>query len=253
MLGSNVLEYSPAASIRLPNRLQVFQRNPESRRRLPLQIFVLKSAPGSAVGVIPTAAAARFWTSDLTILRESNERIGVTVETVVGPAVAGDITVTVGADSLVLIEPTGVNPANITDPNEQALSAAHPALANTIRVFFAGGLLTGNRGESAPDVDFAGRADVGTSFINGSTYGPYTVPHEVGHILTNKAFASNTGHYTAPVAPPGNRLRNDQNLMRNATSTVTGVTESKRLWDAPDQDGVNEFTTMRGSHYTRGF
>jgi hypothetical protein len=252
MLGRNVLEYAPAAAMRLPQRLNVFQRNPESRRRLPLQIFVMKVAAGGN-GVIPTVPAALLWTRDLPIIRETYERIGMTVETVVHPnTIAADI-VRVGADSIVLVEPTGVTPGNMSDAEEQTLSAAHPALADTIRVFYAGGLATGNRGESAPDINFAGRPDVGTSFINGSTYGPYSVPHEVGHVLTNKPFAQSTGHFTAPAAPPGNRLRNDQNLMRNGTSTVTGVTESKRLWDAADNDGVNEFTTMRGSHYTRPF
>jgi hypothetical protein len=220
---------------------------------VPLQIFVLRIAPGG-VGVIPTSAGNRVWISDLPILRETYQRIGAIVEIVIAPGTPAADVVTVGTDSITLIDaPPGVDVTNVSDPDEIAISAAHPATADTIRVFFAGGLLTQNRGESAPDFNFAGRADVGTSFISGSTYGPYTVPHEIGHLLTNKTFAQSQGHFSAPTSPPGNRLRNDQNLMRNATSTTTGVSESKRLWDSADQDGVNEFTTIRSSHYTRGF
>jgi outer membrane protein OmpA-like peptidoglycan-associated protein len=253
MLGSIRIEYKPAPAVVLPLQLPVFQRNPETRRRVRLQIFVLRIAPGG-LGVIPTSAGNRLWISDLPILRETYQRIGAIVETVIAPATPATDVVTVGTDSITLIDaPPGVIVTNVSDPDEIAISAAHPAIADTIRVFFAGGLLTQNRGESAPDITFAGRADVGTSFISGSTYGPYTVPHEIGHLLTNKPFAQSQGHFTAPTSPPGNRLTNDQNLMRNGTSPTTGVSESKRLWDSADQDGVNEFTTIRSSHYTRGF
>ena len=253
MQGNIKIEYRPSPATVLSSQLPVFDRNPESRRRLPMQVFVLRVAAGGA-GVIPTAAGSSLWTSDLPIMRETYERIGMAVDTVVAPGTNAANIVTVGADSIVLIDPpAGVNSANVTIANEATISAANPAIADTVRVFLAGGLQSGNRGESAPDVDFAGKPDVGTSFVDGSTFGPYTVPHEVGHLLTNKSASVNTGHFNAPTVPAGNRLTNDQNLMRNATSPTTGVTESKRLWDNPDKDGVNEFTAMRGSHYTRGF
>jgi hypothetical protein len=65
----------------------------------------------------------------------------------------------------------------------------------------------------------------------------------------------NTGHYVRPAAPANNRLHTNQNLMRNGTSAIEGVTESKRLWDAADADAVNQFQRILGrpSRYLRGF
>jgi hypothetical protein len=146
-----------------------------------------------------------------------------------------------------------VNPISVTLADEANLGGLHPALPNTIRVFYAGGLATLVRGESAPDIDFPGAPDIATSFINGGTETPYTMAHEIGHVLTNKTVNLNTGHYVQPAAPAGNLLFTNQNLMRNGTSGAQGVNQSKRLWDAADVDGINEFTAMRGSHYTRPF
>lgn len=256
LFGSSLVEYRPAPGIVLPLRLPVFRRNPEERRRMPLQIFVLRVAAGGA-GVIPTAAGSNLWDRDLRIIRESYERIGITVSTFVAPGTAPANIVTVGGDSVVLINPpAGVNPLNVAFApvnDESTIGAAFPAAANTLRIFYTGGLASGNRGESWPDANFAATPQVGASFINGATYGPYTVAHEIGHVLTNKNATVNTGHYRQPAAPAGNRLQNNQNLMRNGTSAAEGVNQSKRLWDNNDGDGVNQYTSVRGSRYTRNF
>jgi len=88
-----------------------------------------------------------------------------------------------GHDAIVLIDPPpGVNPLSVafkpTD-DEGTIGTAFPALANTVRVFYTGGLASHNRGESWPDVDFAGRPQVGAAFIDGPTRGPYTLVHPV--------------------------------------------------------------------------
>jgi hypothetical protein len=158
---------------------------------------------------------------------------------------------------VVLIDPpAGVNPLNVAFApvnDESTIGAAFPAAANTLRIFYTGGLASGNRGESWPDANFAATPQVGSSFIDGATYGPYTVAHEIGHVLTNKNATVNTGHYRQPAAPAGNRLQNNQNLMRNGTSVAEGVDQSKRIWDNNDADGVNQFTSIRGSRFTRNF
>lgn len=262
MRGSVVCEYThPIAPARpMTVRLPVFERNPEARRRLPLQIFVLRVSAGGAP-VIPTAAGSALWATDIRITRETYERIGLTVETVVAPGTPAADIVTVDGDQVVLITvnalnpPAGINPANLSLADETAIGAAFPTIpgTSTVRVFFAGGLASGNRGESAPDIDFAAAADRGTCFIDSVRKTPYTMAHEVGHILTNKSVAVNTGHYRAPAVPAGNRLHNNQNLMRNGTSAAEGVNQSKRLWDANDGDGLNQFTVSRASPYTRAF
>jgi hypothetical protein len=254
------LAHPQAANARFTAQRPVFERNPESRRRIPLQIFVLRVAAGGA-GVIPTGAGSALFATDMRVIRESYERIGMTVETVVAPGTpAGDI-VTVGSDQIVLIDvtglnpPAGINPLNVSLADEAIIGGAFPMNpgTNTIRVFYTGGLASGARGEAAPDIDFAGAPDQATAFIDGATRTPYTTAHEVGHVLTNKTNALNTGHYNPPLVPAGNRLHNNQNLMRNGTSAAEGVNQSKRLWDANDRDGINQFTASRASHYTRNF
>lgn len=254
MLGHIRIEYKPAPPIVLPVELPVFARNPESRRRLPLQIFVLRVAAGGA-GVVPTAPGSPIWTVELRQIREVYERLGIAVATVVAAGTpAGDV-VTFAGDSLVLITPpAGVNPLSVTLADEGTIGAAFPPLAATTRVFYTGGLADGNRGEAWPDVDFAGRPQQGAVFVN-RVAPTYNAAHEIGHVLTDKRSAANGGHYKEPAVPAGNRLHNNQNLMRNGTSVVEGVTESKRLWDAADGDGLNQFSAIvvRPSRYTRNF
>jgi hypothetical protein len=340
-----VAEYPhPAtAGVRVARRAPVFNRNPESRRRLPLQIFVLRVAPGGA-GVVPTAPGSAIWTRDMRVAEETYARFGIEVQTVVAPGTAaanvvseqpfiqnetvrltgpnafvllrppvivdprnrvelrqaaGGVTnltvvqaapnpgevrldlatgrltlhasqiprpgdrvvasyVAVGHRAVLTTAPAGVNPlavrfAPIND--ESAIGAANPAQANTIRVFYTGGLASGNRGESWPDVDFAGQPQVGGCFIDGASQGPYTVTHEAGHVLTDKTGGANTGHYVQAAAPPGNRLFTNQNLMRNGTSPAEGVNQSKRIWDNADVDGVNQFAQIIGrpSRFLRNF
>ncbi|HEY3068352.1 MAG TPA: OmpA family protein [Methylomirabilota bacterium] len=248
-------EYQPKSGPKIVQKLPVFNRDPDDRRTLPLHIFVMRRTVGGQ-GVIPTAAGSAVFTRDLRIIRETYERIGMSVTTSAPRGTAEANIVRDGGDALVLVDPpAGVNSFAVDDAAEQAIGAATPADPNTIRVYYAGRLTSGNRGEAAPMVDFAARTDAATAFVNGGSFATamYSPAHESGHVLTNKSNAVNGGHYNAPAAPPGNKLLNDQNLMRNATSTSEGVLESKRLWDAADQDGVNEFTSMRASQFTRAF
>jgi hypothetical protein len=154
--------------------------------------------------------------------------------------------------------PAGVNPLTVRfQPvnDEQAIGAANPGIdANTLRVFYTGGLASGANGESWPDVDFAGQAQVGSSFINGPGAVTSTLRHEIGHVLTNKAVAASGAHYAQPAAPAGNHLFARQNVMSAASAAnPTGVAGSKRLWDAPDADGNNQFTSIRASRFVRPF
>lgn len=256
MRGFVEAEYAPRRGNPITVKLPVFERAPDGRRTLPLHIFVMRRVAGGG-GVIATAAGSTVFSRDLRIIREAYERIGMSVRTEVPPGTPAASIARDGADAIVLIDPpAGVNAFNVDDAAEQKIaSATPPANTDTIRIYYAGGLKSGNRGEAAPDVDFAGRSDVATAFLDGGKQGsaPYSPAHEAGHILTNKTVKKNAGHYSAPAAPAGNKLRNNQDLMRDATSASEGVLSSKRLWDANDNDGFNQFALMRASHFTRSF
>jgi outer membrane protein OmpA-like peptidoglycan-associated protein len=248
MFGDMVVEYKPAAGQVLPLRLPVFQRTPNFRRNLPLQIFVLRVAAGGN-GVISTAPGAPIWTRDLRIIREAYERIGISMSTVVDAGSLGPNVVTFQGDSIVLLNPPGppFNGALLDQPDEVILGNAITKLANTVCVFYVANLKSTNRGESFTDANALGTALEATAFINvtQTLTGPYSPVHEIGHLLTDKSALINGGHFNAPALPAGNRLTNDQNLMRNATSQNEGVMESKRLWDNADQDAVNQFNRIR--------
>ncbi len=252
MLGTAVAEYKPAGADPAKVSLPVFRRAPESRKKLPLQLFVLRVAAGGA-GVVPTAAGSTVFARDLRVLRETYERLGIQVETVVSPGTLAANIAKDGADSLVLIDPPpGVNPANVTLADEANIAGIHKAIADTIRVFYTGGLKTGNRGEAAPDIDFAGKPDVGTAFEDGPALRQFSIAHEVGHILTDKPFSKNQGHYSQPAAPAGNRLFANQNVMQAGATSPEGVSATKRLWNTPDGDGLNQVAAiLKPSHYLR--
>jgi outer membrane protein OmpA-like peptidoglycan-associated protein len=330
------------AGVRVSRRAPVFDRSPETRRRLPLQIFVLRVAAGGA-GVVATAPGSPIFARDLRVATETYGRFGIEVVTVVAPGTpaanirselpfiqnetvrltgpgaftllrspvvtdarnrvvltrggaATDLTIVQAAPSpgevqldlatgrltlhptqtpgagdrlvasyvavghrVVLVNaPAGVNPLSVrfqpTD-DEATIGTAVPALADTIRVFFAGGLASGNRGEAWPDVDFAARPQRAACFIDGPTDDAYNMAHEIGHVLIDKPSAKNGAHYVQPAVPAGNRLFTNQNIMRNGTTVNEGVSQSKRLWDAPDLDGSNQFAQIIGrpSHYLRAF
>jgi hypothetical protein len=264
MFNDMIVEYRPAAQSTLPVRLPVFQRAPESRRRFPVQIFVLRDAPGPASATaVSTAPGDPIWATDLRVMRECYERIGIAVDTVVAPTAIRTDIVTDGTDSALLIDPPAgiLNATNISTADETLLGTTFPALPDTMRLFFVRNLASGNGGEAWSDAitttpaSLPRRATVFTI----QTTGPFAAAHELGHILSNKQVPTSAcdptvgvrGHYCAPA--PATRLLNDQNLMKVQFLGGEGVAGAKRIWDGADADGVNYFTAMRRSHYTRNF
>lgn len=253
MFGGVIGAYAPAGgrpSVKT-GQVPVFTGGPVARRNIPLQIFVLRVAVGGA-GVIPTAAGSDVWRRDLRVLREVYGRLGMWVWTVVAPGVPAANIVTDGRDSLVLIDPpAGANPANISFADEIAICNAITSQPDTLRIIYVGGLSSGNGGESFADVNTAPRDAVlqGAGFIIFGT-GPYAAAHEAGHCLTNKAVATSSGHFAPPTAA-GSRLSNTQNHMKREFLGAEGMGAPKRLWDANDADGLNQFTAIRGSRYSR--
>ncbi|MCP4250645.1 MAG: hypothetical protein GY778_26690 [bacterium] len=230
----------------------IFRNGGEHRKAVPVQFFVLRVAAGGAA-VISTGAGSALWSRDMRVIRETYARIGMRLDTVVAPGTTAANIKSHGGDRVVEIDPpAGVNPANVSFANETAIGTAHPAIANTIRVFFVGGLASGNGGETWTDA-IAPVADSrrGAVFTIHGT-GPYASAHEIGHAATNKdGTVPADSHFLAPAASP--KLRNDQNLMKRQFLGAEGVTGAKRLWDAPDQHNFNQYTAIRGSHYSRSW
>jgi len=229
----------------------VFERTPEERRRAPMQVFVVRVAAGGA-GVVPTAPGSAIFTTDLRVMQETYERIGVRFETVVAPGTPAADIVTQNGLSIVLIDPGAISPLNVSFADEITLGTANPSIGgNTVRVFFVGGLASGAGGEAYSDA-------ISTDSRQGAAYtiqstGPYAAAHEAGHVLTDRRAAVPTSGHFNPPTTAGTRLRNAQNLMNSGFLGAEGVSGAKRLWDAPDADAFNQFTAIRGSRYTRGF
>jgi len=252
--GTLISEYLVTGLTPMPTRPNVFQRTPDNRRRFSVQIFILRVAAGGA-GVIPTAAGSALYTTDLRVMRETYARIGLEVGTTVRPGTPAANIVTVGTDRVVLIDPpAGVNPANVTIANETTIAAAHPSIANTMRVFFVGGLARPLGGIAFTDA-FAPSPDArNSSAFTIQANGPYTATHEVGHLLQNKGGSvPNVFHYNQVGLPAGTRLQDAQNLMKASFLGPELVNGSKRLWDTNDGDAFNQVTAMRGSRFTRAF
>lgn len=253
MFGDMIAEYRPTAQSTLPVRLPVFERTPDFRRSLPLQIFVLRGVTGA--GVISTAPGDSIWVRDLRIIRETYERLGISVNTVVAPGTPAADIQTFQGDSIVLVTPPAalVGVTAFDRARETLLAQAVTKIADTACLLYVPNFTSTNRGESWPDVDQAEPLR-GTAFVNVSRRagGPYSPAHELCHLLTDKSTTVNGGHYNTPTLPAGNRLTDAQNHMRNGTSAVEGVIETKRLWDAADQDGVNQFVIRtRPSRFIR--
>ena len=64
-----------------------------------------------------------------------------------------------------------------------------------------------------------------------------------------------TRHERLLTEPAGNLLFTSKNLIRDGgTDPKDDMSGSKRLWDAPDLDGVNQYTKSRDiTHYTVGY
>lgn len=227
----------------------VFRRNPEERKTVSLQVFALRWTPGVNLGLLDAT-----FSRDMRTAREVYARIGVHVETVVDPTAPVNDLVTVGVDRFQYIDAPARQPVplvsmHITYAEETWLGTNHlPVTVDTVRVFYVTYLANGSRGESYPDYLFPQQPQQGCAFVCSMTGGPWTLAHEVGHVLTDKI--ANTGHYRAG---GGNRQYERFNLLVNGTGDAEGALESKRLWDSFDADGWNQVGSTRNSHYLRPY
>ncbi len=253
MFGGIIAEYTPARRTMVTtNQVPVFRRTPDERRNAPLLIMVMRVAVGGA-GVVSTGATDTIWTRDFRIIREQYERLGIWIWTDIPASLPTATTFSDGnGNSGALVDPpAGMNPMAITGANQLALGATYQANANTMRLMYVGSLASGSRGETIELIDHPTPATAaGASYINSgvSATAPYSPAHELGHQLTDKPFPND--HYRQPTGSP--RLLAANNLMRGGgTSSAEAFSASKRLWDAADLDGLNQFTAIRGSTFTR--
>jgi hypothetical protein len=256
MFGTVVAEYtSIAGGAPVSATAQVFDRSPEERRKMLIQIFVVRDRTGSPVAPI-------VWPRDLRVIRDAYERIGIRVDTTVRvPLPPNAKQITIGSDSIVEVDlPAGIQrPGKLTFNDETLLGAANPALADTVRVFYIAGLKSGAGGETWTDaITSATDSRRAAAFVIPST-GPYAAAHEIGHAVSNKqdatepAITNYASHFKPPTTPAGNRLRENQNLMFKNFLGAEAVNGAKHLWDAADANSFNQFQAMRSSHYTKVF
>lgn len=253
----------------------IFERSPEERRTIPLQLFVLAPFFSDAFG-------RYILDQDLKNMRGVYARVGYHVKTVTDAALEekGTKFTHKGESLLVVPVPPGLgDAANLGISQQLALGHAYPGLigdesgktpfpgeknpTDTLRVFFAANVLDEDgasvNGISHPDVfvdpkpaDEAYRGAVfvadGLAKVNSGVGSAMT--HEAGHVLTNHR----KGHYVEPTPPiQGDKfLFQAPNLMcAGPLAFGTGIASSQRIWDHADGDGVDSYAAIRTSRYTR--
>jgi hypothetical protein len=219
----------------------IFRRNPEFRKDVKIQIYA----------VFPIGA--RLW-QQISVMRNAYARIGLNVVTVVDPTVT---TITNGVDKVAVIPvPTGVTIAAVSDEQYYTLVAAVPPVSvPTARAFVVGGLNTANQAQTFAPVKATGNARVGCTFIEAGS-NLFTFAHEITHSVGNKSIDDHEAHYWQPGGAPlvNFSLANDEfsvfHLMNVGASSSDTAGSTKRIWDAPDFDGLNWYQNMRNSQYT---
>jgi outer membrane protein OmpA-like peptidoglycan-associated protein len=263
MEGSTRVRYPPSTGGNEIERVvPVFERVPERRRRLPVQVFVLRDDTGAPM--TPVTPGSRIFTVDFAVTTEIFERIGVKFETVVGPIPKGGQLIVDPATQhqLLVVDhpfPVTADKLKLTAAEEDALGQTFPMAApRTIRVFLTYTPADGRLGSARPD--FAMKLNgfnpvvQGCCFVQAEPRKIYTFAHEIGHVVTDQ------GHYVKPADPSNHRFA-EQNLMQSVggpTTTVISSGSSKRLWD--DRGVASEPATQAGaiagdapSPYTRPF
>ena len=245
----------------------VFGRSPEARKRLPIQIFVLRNLVSPITeGISPILST--IFNIDLPYIRLIYERLGIFVFTVINPASSVDDRKKGGLDdTVVLIDPppgfslfTGLteDQARILATNNLGLSSSGvPArVADTIRIFYVGLLNPLADNGVYYSEDPPGVLDGAVFVANVSPLGAPAVKtsaaaHEMGHAL----IIPHTDHYSLPSPPL--RFRLNQNLMVPIANPATFFTigYAGRLWHIPGagKGSQNQYDTIRSSKFIRSF
>ncbi|TWT42100.1 hypothetical protein RAS1_32280 [Phycisphaerae bacterium RAS1] len=242
-------------------QIPVFQRNPESRKKLPLQIFVLRRVAGGQ----PVTAFNTIWRSDLRVIRQTYARLGIWVHTVNVAGTPNSRVVRDGIDSLVEMDPpAGINVGNLSVADEKTLSNTAASMLSTVRLFYVGAFASGNGGEASPDSAIAASPDpagnmplAGNAYVARAVVGPYAAAHEIGHLLIDKSrLVVSSGHYVAPAGAAGTLRPDTRNLMSPAALPLRETaTAPKRLWDNDDADAYNQHQRIlvRPSRFLRNW
>jgi hypothetical protein len=251
MFGATEARFPSGGNVQVRVQVPIFNRSPDERKRLPVQIFILKDGTGSCMGN-PDDPANPLWTH-LRILRESYERISIFAAVPGGPPLAPD------SNIRILDAPPGVDCQHFQiDLNKDAGNPENPLRklvgaisrqSDTVTVFYVHhlepsgpGTLSGSSTNRSSTRVTVHRLPADGSMIDSKNATPYTLAHEIGHLLTDKPDSSAIGgfHFLGPTTPPAQR-HTDHDLMRgNGTSQTESIAASKRLWNAPDSDGFDQ-------------
>jgi hypothetical protein len=266
MFGDVVAQYpargAPAAEVRVP----VFQRSPDARRRIDLELCVLDY---TRVGSQPLYATTDRVFGDLQSARDTYERIGVWLQPVLprfDPSAVEPRHRPVGRVEplpdggayTVLPFPAGASPTDWRSSDTDDLASSLPPLPpHTMRALYVRAV-GGDAGNATTDrMGHAGRGHLCLS-RDGRRY---TLAHEIGHVLLD--MTARDSHYE-DAAPPPHRLRRRNNLMSTEGDQTLDHTARKRIWDAPLYHfvdaatrtgsvplGHNQYRRMRASPYLR--
>ncbi|KYG08865.1 hypothetical protein BE21_21165 [Sorangium cellulosum] len=244
MFGFVEAEYANAAA---PARAELFRGE---RRILHLRLYEVGGALRAG-----GRSVSDLWDTDLRVAREIYGRIGIWLWTSPAPEVATADRETYrypGATSdehlarVTQPRPAGVTGVPTRTDNELALAQAHPGPA--IRCFFRGAM-DGVAGEAWPlraaADDMGRRLDLLNSlFIDCTDRGPYTLAHEILHILLDIPGRNAAEMHYRGDDTEHNVLRHRATIMGPLAVLAGGLTRHE-AWDASSRIRLNQAETAR--------
>ena len=227
-LGGKVkIEYETVSGVKLIREANV--PAPKEIKTVGVNIVILrnKAKKDGGTPVITESDVIKDW--ELAVERYAQIGVTITYSVIISDPPAG-----VNLNNGLTEFTSGSNP---TTEEKALLNGLGTSTKNDIYIFYVNYLSDDSRGEAFVDSLLSGGNDkysynVIISASNPSnplgTRGPFTFPHELGHLLLNDG-----SHHSEQI-----------NLMRSGTSLTNGVTESKRL--TPTQE-----TTIRSNSHVK--
>ncbi len=260
-----VARYRPAgaAGPAFDFRWPVFDRDPDDRRNLVIEVFNF-SGGSTGVEAIPetTIAAAIESIEDRFLVAGLRANVTHDAATHLIDLGASPVNLNSVADA-----PTANVPFGSLEPSGDELvlidavrrvSPAVPENANTIYLLFIGRFAdTGLNGEAFADgVTQAGSPGRNFAFVAGRESNFDLVPaHEIGHFLTNGTMTEDEATGQVPGWAAGSHYGGDQegqNLMfQSLLLNPHEVYGPRRLWDDVDQHVVQQITRARSTRFAQ--
>lgn len=262
MFGSIRVTYPSGGTTRVEKFTPIFRREPDERRRLQVEVVVVRDASNNAPVIADVrSVGSRFWKGHVQRMREVYERVGIYVQTSVVRSIPA------GSDIVQIVQASGNDRATIVSVQAPSVRPANhyeaTPFASSVRSFIyppsAGpppddSMLMIYMPYQPTSVDSAVNVHHDYIIVNSNTLAieqQDSIPaHEVGHSLLR-----GENHWENPVPwgrkyqGPYGKLRYgfDSNLMnafwteeRSAKTVLAPV----RLFDFADTNGVNQIQEL---------